>query len=143
MDLMAEKPQKFHKISCISIFAICSMLLILLFPTFFNIFTCNFEISSSTKFVSYFIDRISEFRIWRHFPVNYARMAPNPPFKNPINKIAAKFSPEANFKISRKNIKKCRKCSNISDWDRVKKCKRRYSWFCKIVGHRIHIFRDI
>ena len=44
-------------------------------------------------------------------------MAPNLKFKDPNNKIAAIFSWEANLKISRKNIEKCRMSGNISDWD--------------------------
>ena len=45
---MAEEPQKNHKISWIFVCAFCS-------------------ISFSTKFGSYFTDRIFEFQIWHHF----------------------------------------------------------------------------
>ena len=78
MDSMAKKPQKFHKIYCISVCAFCSISIINIAtpPTFFNIFTSNFEINFSTKSGSNFIDRIFKFRIWRHFPENCAKMAP-------------------------------------------------------------------
>ena len=77
MDSMAEKHQKCHKISCISVCAFCSISItnIATPPSFFNMFTSNFEISFSTKFVSYFIDRIFKFRIWRHFGAIFRKMA--------------------------------------------------------------------
>ena len=96
---MAKKPQKCHKISCISVCTFCSISItnIATPPTFFNTFAWDFEISFLIKFGSYFIGRIFEFRIWHHFgvilaqlPENDTKMAPNSKFKNPNNRIAAK-----------------------------------------------------
>ena len=72
-------------------------------------------------------------------------MAPNSKFKNPINKIAAKFSWEANLKISSKNIEKFRRSSNISDWDWAKSTNgdtADFVTFVRFFGLRIHIFAD-
>ena len=63
-------------------------------------------------------------KVWKHDFFWSGFEVPNSKFKNLNNKIAAKLSWEANFKISRKNIEKCRRSSNISD------CL--YSWFSAI-----------
>ena len=75
---MAEKPQKCHKISCISVCAFCSISItnIATPPTFFNTFTLNFEISFSTKFGSYFTVRFFKFRIWLHFGAIFRSYTP-------------------------------------------------------------------
>ena len=60
-----------------------------------------------------------------------------------VNRIAAKFSWKANFKIS---TEKCRSSSNISDWDWAKSAKEDTAdvvTFLRVFGHRIQIFRDI
>ena len=62
-------------------------------------------------------------------------MAPNSKFKNLINKIVAKFSWEATFKISSKNIEKCRRSRDFSDWDWAKSANGDTADFVK--------FRDI
>ena len=73
-------------------------------------------------------------------------MVPNSKFKNQGNKIAAKFSWEAKFKILSKNIEKCMRSSDFSDWDWAKSENGDTADFVKflgVFGHKIHIFRDI
>ena len=77
-DSMAKNLKNATKISYISVCAFCSISIINIAtpPTFFYIFTWNFGISFSTKFGSYFIDRIFEFRILRHFGTILREIAP-------------------------------------------------------------------
>ena len=73
-------------------------------------------------------------------------MAPNSKFKNPINRKAAKFSWEAYLKISSKNNEKCRRSSDVSDWDWAKSPNGDTAYVVKFLGffgHKIHICRYI
>ena len=84
MDLNLKKSQNFHKNAIISVraFRKISVTKIATPPTFFNIFTSNFELWFLTKFGSYLLERFLIFYFfaiwqpfWRHFPGNGAKMA--------------------------------------------------------------------
>ena len=75
---MAEKPENVTK-SAVSLFALFaqSQSLILLLLLSFSIFLLEIlKISFSNKFGSYFIDRIFEFQIWRHFSAISRKIMP-------------------------------------------------------------------
>ena len=74
---MEEKPQKISRNQLYLHLRSCSVSVtkIATPQRFLNIFTWNFEISFSTKFGSYSIYRILEFRIWRNFSTIFREIA--------------------------------------------------------------------